>query len=68
MRLSCRNVDERGTDLHVGGSGSPSRARPGAVAFLDPASVRRADDREQLPGVLVDLMRDIGISNRIGAG
>ncbi|MEV1295016.1 hydroxyacid-oxoacid transhydrogenase [Pseudonocardia sp. NPDC049635] len=37
-----------------------------AAELMDPRAERRADDREQLPGVLVDLMRDIGIPNGIG--
>jgi alcohol dehydrogenase class IV len=38
-----------------------------AAALLGPATERRDDPREQLPAVLVDLMRDIGIPNGIGA-
>jgi alcohol dehydrogenase class IV len=38
-----------------------------AAALLAPDADKRNDEREQLPAVLVDLMRDIGIPNGIGA-
>jgi hydroxyacid-oxoacid transhydrogenase len=38
-----------------------------AAALLGPMTDRRNDDREQLPAVLTELMRDIGIPNGIGA-
>jgi hydroxyacid-oxoacid transhydrogenase len=38
-----------------------------AAAFLAPDADKHDDPREQLPSVLVDLMRDIGIPNGIGA-
>ena len=37
-----------------------------AAELLDPRADRAADEREQLPSVLVALMRDIGIPNGIG--
>ncbi|GAA1398116.1 hydroxyacid-oxoacid transhydrogenase [Pseudonocardia kongjuensis] len=37
-----------------------------AAELMDPGADRRNDEREQLPGVLIDLMRDIGIPNGIG--
>jgi hydroxyacid-oxoacid transhydrogenase len=38
-----------------------------AAALLGPMTDKRDDPREQLPAVLVDLMRDIGVPNGIGA-
>jgi alcohol dehydrogenase class IV len=38
-----------------------------AAELLGPEAARARDDREQLPSVLVDLMRDIDIPNGIGA-
>jgi alcohol dehydrogenase class IV len=38
-----------------------------AAALLGPDTGKRDDPREQLPAVLVELMRDIGIPNGIGA-
>jgi alcohol dehydrogenase class IV len=38
-----------------------------AAALLGPMTDRRNDDREQLPAVVTELMRDIGIPNGIGA-
>jgi alcohol dehydrogenase class IV len=38
-----------------------------AAELLDPRADKRNDASEQLPGVLIDLMRDIGIPNGIGA-
>jgi hydroxyacid-oxoacid transhydrogenase len=38
-----------------------------AAALLGPGTERQAHEREQLPAVLVELMRDIGIPNGIGA-
>jgi hydroxyacid-oxoacid transhydrogenase len=38
-----------------------------AAAMLAPDSEKRNDPQEQLPSVVVDLMRDIGIPNGIGA-
>ena len=38
-----------------------------AAALLAPDAEKRHDPSEQLPGVLTDLMRDIGIPNGIGA-
>jgi hydroxyacid-oxoacid transhydrogenase len=38
-----------------------------AAAMLAPDQEKRNDPREQLPSVVVDLMRDIGIPNGIGA-
>ena len=50
-------------------SGSPSRARPSGTSARPRCSARmprRTDPAEQLPSVLVALMRDIGIPNGIG--
>ena len=38
-----------------------------AAELLDPRADKPNDPREQLPAVLIDLMRDIGIPNGIGA-
>lgn len=38
-----------------------------AASWLAPDAVKQNDASEQLPAVLIDLMRDIGIPNGIGA-
>lgn len=38
-----------------------------AAELLGPDTAKRSDPAEQLPAVLIDLMRDIGIPNGIGA-
>jgi hypothetical protein len=49
------------------GSVTIGRHRLRAAGMLAPDQDKRNDPREQLPSVVVDLMRDIGISNGIGA-